>query len=65
MSGPDHFSVTTALALVLGGIAAVALAVAVAFGGSGKKAPAVANSAAPTISASPDGTEFPLDTTEP
>lgn len=66
MSGPEQFSVTTAVLLVLGGVAAVVLAIAVAFGGSSKKAPVPASiSAEPAVSASPDGTEFPLDTAEP
>lgn len=66
MSGPEHFSVTTAIALVLGGVAAVVLAIAVAFGGANKKPrAAAASSSVPAASASPDGTEFPLETGDP
>ena len=54
MSSSGHFSVTTAGAFVLGGVAAVLLATAVTLGGYGRsKKPPPAGSASGTAGAAP------------
>jgi hypothetical protein len=74
MPDPNQLSVATTIALILGGIAAFALALAIALGGYGRGGKgSMASSARPTPSVAPgasseapgDEIEFPLETSEP
>jgi hypothetical protein len=78
VSDPAVFSVSTALAILLGAIAASALAIAITFGGAGGRHDDAALSAAsapapPQVSSAPSSSasqtelpqEFPVDTSDP
>jgi hypothetical protein len=76
MSRSAHFSVTAAVALVLGGVAAFALATVIALDSGSRAARVKASASAPIAASStppPSGAaagaapelEYPLDTTEP